>query len=687
MNKSRFYANTCLCMLSRIVSKVNLANSRIKRCCLSARLVRQTVAAAALLTGVSLPIHAIAADYTRIDAVTDTQPPMHTHDLAVVSIKAPKKVTLSSKKPTVVTTVKVAIQNRSAYIETIPDQNTLTNLVSLSVVPQSAGSTCSTPVAVLHTGNPQPVLPVTLKPNKTLKFVFDVTYACTVGPLNVSGHEDFHYIAQVDASALDGQEDMNPASDVCPRSPIPVVDGLPKDKGCGGKLPDKTLGGAVLSDIIVKVGGSGGGGGGKNTFEWGEWGDWRVDRYDALATEDFNGDGAIDILTIGLRSRLRTKCSTPPDSYCYTTGENQRFVRLYLQDALNPGTFLAAEDYPTTVHSITGFIDTGDLDQDGIPDVAGVRFIYGGSPFSAKSCRVEIFSQYVSGGGGFVSQEEYKTGGTCGRISIGDLNDDGLPDIAIGGIEPVLMINSPKSPGQSFSRHSFGDGQSINGYITVADINNDGRNDLTVTSGRSIIVYLQDSSPAKPGNYTVSGTYDTAPVAVGVATADIAVADLNNDSLPDLAVAALANVVGGESWVSVHIQDPLNIGEFLPASYYKGVGKIVDEIAIADLNNDLLPDIAISHRVDLPDVPSAGISILFQDPQAPGVFHPSVIYPSNTAHGEIALDDLNGDGLTDLVSFHSDETVSSFSDVGVAVYIRFQDINNPGTFLDRVVLP
>jgi hypothetical protein len=244
----RFYASTCICMVGRI-----------KPCCASTRVVRQMVAAAALFTSVVLPIYAISADYTRIAAVTDTQPPVHTHDLAVVSIKAPKKVTLSSKKPAVVTTVKVAIQNRSPYVETIQDLSTLTKLVSLNVAPETTGSNCAAPVPVLHAGKPQPVLPVVLKPNKTLKLVFDVTFACAVDPMKGSGHEDFHYIAQVDASALDGQEDMIPASDVCPRSPIPVIDGSKPDKGCGGKLPGKVLGGSVLSDVVLKSGSNGGG--------------------------------------------------------------------------------------------------------------------------------------------------------------------------------------------------------------------------------------------------------------------------------------------------------------------------------------------------------------------------------------------------------------------------------------------
>jgi len=235
------------------------------------RTIRHLFAAAAAFASVLLPGYSIssvsggAEAAIRTDEVASlqavSQAAEHAHDLAIVSIKAPRKVTLSSKKPTVVKTVKLAVQNRSPYTETIPDQNTLTDLVSLTVVAQSAESGCSTPVAVLHAGKPQPVFPVTLKPNKTLKIVFDVTFTCAVDPLKGAGHEDFQYIAQVDASALDGQEDMYPDSDVCPRAPVPVVDGSPEDKGCGGKLPGKILGGPVLSDVVVKEGADGGTGG------------------------------------------------------------------------------------------------------------------------------------------------------------------------------------------------------------------------------------------------------------------------------------------------------------------------------------------------------------------------------------------------------------------------------------------
>jgi hypothetical protein len=72
-----------------------------------------------------------------------------------------------------------------------------------------------------------------------------------------AGHEDLRYIARVHHEAIDGLPDGHPPDDVCPHDALPGgVDPFPddkiKDKGCGGKKPDGTLGADVLTDVVVK---------------------------------------------------------------------------------------------------------------------------------------------------------------------------------------------------------------------------------------------------------------------------------------------------------------------------------------------------------------------------------------------------------------------------------------------------
>lgn len=186
-----------------------------------------------------------------------TQPGEHPHDLALVSIKVPTTVTLSVKKPAVVKKVVVSIQNRSPYVETIKDLNTVTKLVSLSVVPATTRGNCSAFIPVLDTDKLERAVPITLTPKKTLKVVFYVVFTCANDPLKGPGHEDYSYVARVDASAIDGLQDLIPASDICPRAPITGgIDAFPDvsipDLGCGSRLSGKVLGGAVLADIVLK---------------------------------------------------------------------------------------------------------------------------------------------------------------------------------------------------------------------------------------------------------------------------------------------------------------------------------------------------------------------------------------------------------------------------------------------------
>jgi hypothetical protein len=74
---------------------------------------------------------------------------------------------------------------------------------------------------------------------------------------------------------------------------------------------------------------------------------------------------------------------------------------------------------------------------------------------------------------------------------------------------------------------------------------------------------------------------------------DVAVADLNGDGRPDIVVASLdPDFTGG---VSVLLQNaaPAQAGTFGTATVYAGMGQPLS-VAIADLNGDGHPDIAVA---------------------------------------------------------------------------------------------
>jgi len=188
------------------------------------------------------------------------------HDLAITMLTAPKKVTLSATKPAVVGQVKLAIQNRGQHAEAIEDLAMLQELVAVHLhgikqLAVKSDSSIKEPAVALH-APPATAFPIVLAPRKTLKLVFDVSFDFALDPLastKLESHADWSVDAQVRHEALSGHlADDHAADDVAPRSVIPpwtfdcYPDGKIKDKGVGGKKPDKTLGAPVLVDVVLK---------------------------------------------------------------------------------------------------------------------------------------------------------------------------------------------------------------------------------------------------------------------------------------------------------------------------------------------------------------------------------------------------------------------------------------------------
>lgn len=178
---------------------------------------------------------------TDITCVT-VEPPFH--DLAIIKIKAPKKITLTDTIPSRVARFSVTIQNLGNHVETIPNMTALTSLVSVEVL---SLDTCPDIVPVLLT--PKARFPINLLPKKKLTLAFQADIGCPNDPLpttKIEPHNDYSVDALVQHEALDGNPDSQPANDACPHNPFGT------DKGCGSKTVTGSLGGEIFIDVVVK---------------------------------------------------------------------------------------------------------------------------------------------------------------------------------------------------------------------------------------------------------------------------------------------------------------------------------------------------------------------------------------------------------------------------------------------------
>jgi len=167
-------------------------------------------------------------------------------DLGIMAMKVPKRIVLG--KATVTRRVSVRLQNHAVRPEIVTDAAALAALVTLDV--ESLGA-CPSPAAAIVAPSR---FPITLGPKKARTIVFAVPFACANDPLassKTASHADYSYVASVHAAA-----DADPHDDACPHDAPPGhVDPMNpkvKDKGCGAMKADRTRGGDLLTDVVVR---------------------------------------------------------------------------------------------------------------------------------------------------------------------------------------------------------------------------------------------------------------------------------------------------------------------------------------------------------------------------------------------------------------------------------------------------
>jgi hypothetical protein len=306
-----------------------------------------------------------------------------------------------------------------------------------------------------------------------------------------------------------------------------------------------------------------------------------------IAVGDFNGDGIPDLATVN---------------------ENPGEISILFGNG--DGTFQPAQNIPVA-GAYTG-ITVADLRGNGRTDV-----------LVTTSNQVAILLS--NGNGTFQAAQYVDVAGSVPRsIAVGDFNGDGVPDLAVLSFDPyphgtvtVLLGNGDGT----FQESAYFEGAGIAASIAAGDFNGDGRQDLVVanqlssTDGNLVFFF---------GNG--DGTFRGPQILdLGAIPTFVAVADLNRDKIPDLAVATESN--------NVAVLAGNGDGTFAPAQFF-GVGRYPVSVAVADFNGDGKPDLATANSLGTSDgsfaPTSLGLSVLLNDTREIG--HPAP-RTSPAAHG------------------------------------------------------
>lgn len=354
----------------------------------------------------------------------------------------------------------------------------------------------------------------------------------------------------------------------------------------------------------------------------------------ARLQDDFNGDGYTDLAVAAPAATVGGKAKAGYVAVLYgsrngltTTGR-----KVFTQNSAGiPGSVEAGDGFGSA-------LTTADLDGDGYADlVVGA----GGEDTGAGTDAglVEVVwggAQGLAGGASLASGKAYDKLGAKGRLTVGDIGDDGSPDVVtVANQHDLRVLKGPFTHGGANGGEQLVPDRYDSRVLDLAtgDVNGDGRtdvvgaeNDADTFDSRRVVYWLGNGTGLNP--FTLVYDIDGAGLQGGES---LDVGDVNRDGYDDIVV-----------------------------------GRAVDGYA-SDHDAYLAKGGRVAWIPGTPDGPDGVEKAQFLNQDSPGV--PGTAEKGDRFGTDVQLGDVDGDGYLDVLTGVPGEDLGSVTDAGAVVVL------------------
>ncbi|WP_224995541.1 FG-GAP-like repeat-containing protein [Cesiribacter sp. SM1] len=344
-----------------------------------------------------------------------------------------------------------------------------------------------------------------------------------------------------------------------------------------------------------------------------------------------------------------------------TAYSSNKFIVSYQGQSFDPARLIAQP--PMAGKSGLKQLVVADLDNDGKSDIA----------YSATaSPGITVYRSTSAEGSYTFSPSNINLAAASRGLAAADLNGDGRPELIYTGVEGggnlLFILKNNSTPGSfSFSAPAFVT-TPTNGAtrLEVLDLNGDGKPEIVVSDETTAKLYVFINQ-----SVSTNVSFGATPVQLSMPGANLyglQIQDLNQDSKPDLIAA---NYLIGKVFYLINESTPGNVLFTEPMAIVNGITGVL-EMKVGDFNKDNRPDIALtdnfSNQLVVSLNKSNGTDIQFSAPHKVNL--------QNTGAWDLALGDIDGDGLLDItVSHQNTSKCTILRNLGFNETPSFQEIS------------